>query len=107
MHSKLRLKGCHALSMQNVHCSGVMCRSSGAGSPKSVCGKEQRCVMLSQTGKEDSVSSKAITKINGILKLNGDCPCQIEKPENAHILTTGPARKRSDFHVVGFFIFTL
>lgn len=32
-------------------------------------------------------------------------PCQIEKPEHAHILTAGPARKRSDFHVAGIFIF--
>lgn len=107
MHSKLRLKGCHALSMQNAHGSGVIYHSCGAGIPKSACGKEKRHSNAVTDRKRRLNSSKAITKINGILKLNGDCPCQIEKPENAHILTAGPARKRSDFHVAGFFTFTV
>lgn len=101
------VKRLSCLSVQNVQRSGVVCHSRGVGIPKSACGEEQRGSNAVTDRKRRLNSSKAITKINGILKLNGDCPCQIEKPENAHILTTGPARKRSDFYVVGFFVFTL
>lgn len=105
MHSKLRLKGCHVLSTQNGQCGGGRCHSYRAGLPKAVCGKEHRDRNPVTGGKGRLSGSRAITKINGILKLNGDCPCQNEKPGNAHMLASGSAGKRTDFYVTGFFIF--
>lgn len=42
--------------------------------PKSACGKEYRNSKIVIGRKRRLNSSKAITKINGVLKLNGDCP---------------------------------
>lgn len=97
VHSKLRLKGCHVLSMQNVHHGGIRCHSYRAGLPKSVCGKEHWDSNTVTDRKGRLNGSRAITKINGFLKLYGDCPCQNEKPKNAHMLASGSARKRTDF----------
>ena len=83
--------------MQNVHHGGVRCHSYRAGLPKSVCGKEHGDSNTVTDGKVRLDGSRAITEINGILKLNGDCPCQNEKPKNAHMLASGSARKRTDF----------
>lgn len=92
--------------MPNLRCSSAVGHSVGWGSPNQCIAKSTDTVILSQTASERRLnSSEAITKINGILKLNGDCPCQIEKPKNVHILTAGLARKRSYFHVDACFIF--
>lgn len=74
VHSKPRLKGCHALFMQNGHWGSGMCHSCRARLPKSARGKEHsnsKTVIGKNRGRN---SSEAISKINGVLKLNGDCP---------------------------------
>ena len=107
--------GCHPLHKQQAEvkrlscliyaeCTLRQCHSWGRAT-KSVYGEEHRSSNTVSDRKGRLNSSKAITKIKGILKLNGDCPCQNEKAENAHILAAGPARKSSDFPVAGFFIF--
>lgn len=98
MPSKLRWKGCHVFSLCRMCTAGSQVpRLRGRAPPNQCVAKNMETVTLSQTWKGTLDGSRAINEINGILKLNGDCPCQNEKPKNAHVSFWVCGGKRTDF----------